>query len=259
MHFPTLFNFSALFLAAFLTGCASPSAVDNAADGSNVAQHYKQAKTSLSKADYSKAIESYKNLTERFPTGPYTEQAHIDLMFAYFKNKQYETAIFSADRFIQLHPKHQHVDYAYYLRGLASFENSTLSIDTTLDKKPTKEKSKSIRQSFNYFSELIQHFPKSRYTPDAVTHMKEIRENLARYEVQVANYYQHQGAYLAAANRAKYVTTNYQGSQSIPDALAIMTYSYRKLGMSQLANDAYRELDLNHPDHIKTKELNKKE
>ena len=87
--------------------------------------------------------------------------------------------------------------------------------------------------------------------------MKELRESLARYEVHVANFYQQRGAHLAAANRAKYIVENYQGSRSIPDALALMSRSYRKLGMHDLANDAFRVLELNHPEHEKTIELKK--
>lgn len=258
MHFPSLLKLSALTIAfaIFLSGCASSGIIDGETYGSTAAQHYKKAKTLLAEGKYSQAIKFYKKLEARFPSGIYTERAQIELIFSYYKNKQFDKAIISADRFIKLHPKHQYVDYAYYLRGIASFDNSTSSIDKRVDQKPAKEDAKSIRDTFDYFAQLIQRFPKSRYTPDAIKRMKELRENLARYETQVANYYQRRGAYLAAANRAKYVTESYQDSQAIPDALAIMTHSYRKLGMSQLASDAYRTLELNYPEYIKTKKLN---
>lgn len=258
MHFPNLVKLSALTIAIaiFLSGCASSGALDGESNELTAAQHYKKAKRLLVKGEYSQAIQYYKKLESRFPSGIYTERAQIELIFSYFKNKQYETAIISADRFIKLHPNHQYVDYAYYLRGIASFDNLTSSVDTLVDQKPDKEDADSIRKTFNYFAQLIQRFPKSIYTPDAIKRMKELRENLARYETRVANYYQRHGAYLAAANRAKYVTENYPDSQVIPDALTIMTHSYRKLGMSQLASDSYRILESNYPEYIKTKKLN---
>jgi outer membrane protein assembly factor BamD (BamD/ComL family) len=37
-----------------------------------------------------------------------------------------------------------------------------------------------------------------------------------------------------------------------------MTQSYRKLGMPDLANDAFRVLELNHPEHEKTTMLKQK-
>ena len=255
MRFPRLLNLSALFFAAFLTGCASSGDIDDDTYGMPVAQLYQEAKNLLTKGDYATAIQYYEKLESRFPYGTYAERARIEVSYAYYKDSQPETAIIAADRFIKLHPNHQHVDYAYYLRGLASFDNSISFMDKLFDQEPSERDPKSVRKAFKYFAELIQRFPKSRYLADSIKRMKELRENLARYEVHVANYYQRRGAHLAAANRAKYIVENYQGSKSIPDALALMTHSYRKLGMHDLASDALRVLELNHPDHEKTKAL----
>lgn len=257
MRFSSLFNLSALFFAAFLTGCASqgPGDPDDETYGMTVDKLYQEAKRLLTSGNYNQAIEYYEKLESRFPYGTYAERARIEMAYAHYKSDEPETAIIAADRFIKLHPNHPNVDYAYYLRGLASFDNSVSFLDRVFDQKPSERDSKSIRRAFKYFSELVQRFPKSRYLADSIKRMKELRENLARYEIHVADYYQRRGAYLAAANRAKYVVENYQGSRSIPDALALMTTSYRKLGMHDLARDAFRVLELNHPQHEKTREL----
>ena len=255
MRFPSLLNLSALIFAAFLTGCATSGNVDDDTYGMTVAQIYEEAKRLLTTGEYASAIQYYEKLESRFPYGIYAERARIEMAYAHYKAEQPETAIISADRFIKLHPNHPNVDYAYYLRGLASFDNSISFMDKLFDQEPSERDPKSVRKAFKYFSELIQRFPKSRYIPDSIKRMKELRQNLARYEIHVASYYQRRGAHLAAANRAKYIVENYQGSRAIPDALAIMTLSYRKLGMHDLANDTFRVLELNHPDHAKTKAL----
>ena len=256
MRLSSLLNLSALVFAAFLTGCASSGGdVDDDTYGMTVAQIYEEAKRLLTSGEYASAVQYYEKLESRFPYGTYAERARIEMAYAYYKDAQPETAIIAADRFIKLHPNHNNVDYAYYLRGLASFDNSVSLLDRVFDQEPSERDPKSIRKAFEYFSQLIQRFPKSRYTPDSIKRMKDLRETLARYEVHVANYYQRRGAHLAAANRAKYIIENYQGTQAIPDALAIMTDSYRTLGMSDLANDAYRVLELNHPEHEKTTSL----
>ena len=257
MRFSSLLNLSALLFAAFLTGCASSGAIDDDTYGMTVAQLYEEAKRLLTNGEYESAIQHYEKLESRFPYGTYAERARMEMAYAYYKDEQPETAIIAADRFIKLHPNHNNVDYAYYLRGLASFDNSISFMDKLFDQEPSERDPKSVRKAFKYFSELIQRFPKSRYTPDSIKRMKELRESLARYEVHVANYYQRRGAHLAAANRAKYIVENYQGTRSIPDALALMTDSYRKLGMHDLANDAFRVLELNHPEHEKTIQLKK--
>jgi len=257
MRFTSLINLSALLFAAFLTGCASSGDIDDDTYGMTVAELYEEAKSLLTGGEYEGAIQFYEKLESRFPYGTYAERARIEVAYAYYKDSQPETAIIAADRFIKLHPNHAYVDYAYYLRGLASFDNSISFLDKLFDQEPSERDPKSVRKAFKYFSELIQRFPKSRYTPDSIKRMKELRESLARYEVHVANYYQRRGAHLAAANRAKYIVENYQGTPSIPEALALMTDSYRKLGMHDLASDAFRVLELNHPEHEKTIKLKK--
>ena len=258
MRFPSLLNFSALFFAAFLTGCASSGNIDDDTYGMTVAELYQEAKALLTNGEYENAIQHYEKLESRFPYGTYAERARIEMAYAYYKDLQPETAIIAADRFIKLHPNHANVDYAYYLRGLASFDNSVSFLDKLFDQEPSQRDPKSIRKAFKYFAELVQRFPKSRYAADSTQRMKMLRETLARYEIHVANFYQRRGAHLAAANRAKYVIENYQGTLAIPDALALMTQSYRKLGMHDLASDAYRVLELNHPEHEKTKALKSK-
>jgi outer membrane protein assembly factor BamD len=255
MRFPRLLNLSALFFAAFLTGCASSGDVDDDTYGMTVATLYEEAKALLSKNEYASAIQYYEKLESRFPYGTYAERARIEMAYAYYKYEQPETAIIAADRFIKLHPNHPNVDYAYYLRGLASFDSSISFLDKVFDQEPSERDPKSVRKAFKYFSELIRRFPKSRYLPDSIKRMKELRENLARYEVHVAHFYQRRGAHLAAANRAKYIIKNYQSTRAIPNALAIMSESYQTLGMHDLAEDALRVLVLNHPNHKKTKEL----
>lgn len=258
MRFTSLLKISVLFFAVYLTGCASSGEVDDETYGLTVAELYEQAKEKLTNAEYPGAIQYYEKLESRFPYGTYAERARIEVAYAYYKDSQPETAILAADRFIKLHPNHPNVDYAYYLRGLASFDDSVSFLARFFEQESSERDPKSVRKAFKYFSELVQRFPKSRYVPDSINRMKQLRENLARYEIHVASYYQRRGAHLAAANRAKYVVQNYQGTKAIPDALALMTSSYRKLGMHDLANDSFRVLELNHPKHEKTIELKKK-
>jgi len=255
MRFTSLLNLSALLFAAFLTGCATSQNADDDTYGMTVTELYEEAKRLLNNGEFSNAVQHYEKLESRFPYGTYAERARIEMAYALYKDSQPETAIIAADRFIKLHPNHANVDYAYYLRGLASFDNSISFLDKVFDQEPSERDPKSVRQAFKYFSALVQRFPKSRYVKDSIKRMKELRENLARYEVHVASFYQRRGAHLAAVNRAKYIVENYQGSRSIPDALALMTDSYRKLGMHELASDALRVLELNHPEHEKTIQL----
>jgi len=243
-----------ILAASLLQACASSSNPDDPTAGMNAEQIYNKANVELKNGDYESAIKLYERLEARFPYGQYADRAQMEIVYAYYKDNQQESSILAADRFIKLHPNHPNVDYLYYMRGLASYSLSKSFIDKLFNVDPTERDPKSARRSFEYFSELLKKFPKSRYASDAVKRMIAIRDNLAKYEVHVANYYLSRGAYLAAANRSKYVVENYQRTPAVADALATMVKAYNKLGMKELADDAERVLKLNYPDHAGIKQ-----
>lgn len=210
---------------------------------------YKEGKESLNAGDYKTAIDKFETLEARYPFGHYSQQALLEIAYAYYKYGEPDSAISTANRFIKLYPRHPHVDYAYYIRGLASYNLSKGFLDRVFSVDPAQRDPKRARESFQYFSDLVQRFPNSKYTRDAVQRMIYLKNSLARYEVTVADYYFRRGAYLAAANRAKYVVDNYDRTPAIPDALSLLVKSYRKMGLEQLANGAQKILELNYPDH----------
>jgi outer membrane protein assembly factor BamD len=57
------------------------------------------------------------------------------------------------------------------------------------------------------------------------------------------------GAFVAAANRARYVVEKYARTPSIPDALVIMAKAYKVMELNELSEDAVRVLELNYPNH----------
>jgi len=103
------------------------------------------------------------------------------------------------------------------------------------------------RDSFNEFAELLRRFPQSRYAPDAKQRMVYLRNRLAAYEVHVGNYYIKRKAYLAAANRGRYVVENFQGTPAVGDGLALMVEGYRQLKLDDLADSALATLRLPRP------------
>ena len=103
--------------------------------------------------------------------------------------------------------------------------------------------------AFEDFSELVNRYPDSQYAADAKLRMKYLRNILAEHEVHVAKYYMRRGAYVAAANRARYVVEKYARTPSIPDALVIMAKAYKIMELNELSDDAIRVLELNYPNN----------
>ena len=129
-----------------------------------------------------------------------------------------------------------------------NFTRGDTFMDRILPRDPAERDAGAARQAFLDFAELVKRFPESRYAKDAGLRMVFLRNNLAQYEMHVADYYMRRGAYVAAANRAKQVIESYQGTPAVPEALVIMVQAYRKLGLDDLAADAERVLKLNYPE-----------
>lgn len=236
-------------LLALVSACSLlPEQYDETKNWS-VKQFYDEAHSALESGDYQTAIKLYAKLEARYPYGRYAQQAQLETAYAHYKAEEPAAAIAAAERFIKLHPRHPHVDYAYYLRGLASFEQGKNFLERFFPQDKSKRDPQAAHDSFRYFKELLTRFPNSRYAQDARQRMVFLRNNLARYEINVADYYFRRGAYLAAVNRAEYVLENYEKTPSVPVALGMMVRAYRKMELPELANDAMRVLELNYPNH----------
>lgn len=208
---------------------------------------YQEAQSSLKAGNYQGAVRRLEALDLRYPFGAYSQQSQLDLIFAYYKLGDSENALSTADRFIRQNPRHPNVDYAYYMRGLVKFNNETGFFENLFAADLSKRDASSAREAFENFSELMRRFPESKYAADARQRMIYLRNRLAEYEIHVAKFYMTREAYLAAANRAKYVVEHYPKTPAVKEALTIMVTAYDLLEMKDLAAQARRVLEFNYP------------
>jgi len=210
---------------------------------------YEAAQRNLRNDRFSLAVRNLQLLESRFPFGPYAEQAQLELIYAHYRNFEPEAAIAAADRFIRLHPQSPNVDYAYYMRGLANYTDGSGLFERFLPTDMTQRDPGRAIQALEDFRQLLFRFPESRYAPDAKARVLYLRARLARHEINVANYYFKRRAYLAAANRGRYVVENFPQTHAVGDALAVKVQAYQLLGMEDIANESLEVLRLNFPDH----------
>ena len=171
------------------------------------------------------------------------------MAYVYYKAHQPERALATADRFIRTYPSHPNVDYAFYIRGLTNYEQKVGLLERWMPNRLRDRDQTAAIEAFNDFEELCRRFPDSRYAPDARQRMVFLRNNLSSYEIDVAHYYLRRKAYVAAANRARYMLETYPESTQAGSALEIMHIAYTELDLPELADDAMRILELNYPDH----------
>jgi len=232
-----------LLAILFNYGCASDG--KDEMDRLSANDLYSRAKQALNSGDYETAINTFERLEARFPFGKYAQQAQLEIAYAYYKFNEPDSSIATSDRFISNNPGNPHLDYAYYLKGLANYTRGENIIDRLAPREPSERDTRALRDAFNDFTQLVKKFPDSRYTPDAKKRLVFLHNMLAKYEIHVAYYYMRRGAYVAAANRAKYVVENYQRTPSAREALKVLVQAYTEMGMDGLAKDAQRILDMN--------------
>ncbi len=237
-----------VFLALLLvtSGCRKDREFD---DNRTASEIYATAKQSLDNRSWARAIAAYKILQTRYPFGRYTEQSMLDLSYAYYKGREPQNALSTLNRFIRTYPTHPNVDYAFYLKGLVNYEENLGFLERLMPSRVRDRDQSAARDAFNDFSELIRRFPDSRYVADARQRMVYLRNNLAAYEVVVADYYMRRKAYVAAANRARYALENYPNTPESAEALVVLHKAYTKLSLPELADSAMTVLELNYPDN----------
>ncbi len=238
-----------LFLSSLLLLTACSSTDEKGPKLITEQDFYEASQKQLKSSQWDLAIQNLQALEENFPFGTYAEQAQLELIYAYYKNYEPDATQAAADRFIRLHPQHRNVDYAYYMKGLASFTEGRGLFERFMPTDLTQRDPGAARDSFAHFSQLLARFPDSPYAADAQKRMIYLRNLLARYEIHVANYYLKRGAYLAAANRGRYVVENFQQTPAMPDALAVMIQSYHLLGLTDLEAQCAEVLKSNYPEH----------
>lgn len=222
---------------------------DEFAGMSTEEQFYTTANRQLNSGNFAQAVRTYQALESRFPFGQFAAQAQLELIYAHYRSMNLEGARAAADRFIRLHPDHASIDYAYYMKGVASFSENTGFMSRFLPTDPSKRDISRARDAFNEFSLLLALYPDSDYAADARARMVFLRNNLAQHEIHVANYYMERRAYIAALNRGRYVVENFQGSPQVADGIAIMVECYLRLGLNDLADVSLELLRTNFPDH----------
>ncbi len=237
----------ALLVSAMLAvGCQS---LKNPRKNWTAQRYYQEGKAALAAGNYKDAIEYFEGLEARYPYGRYSEQAQMEIAYAYYRDNEPELAIQAAERFIRLHPTHPHVAYAYYLKGIVNVREEK-GINNLLKTRGTKaldRDAKAAHDAYLAFSEVVERFPNSQYARDAALRMAYLNNSLAKYEVEVARYYLDQDAYVAAANRCRYVIENYQRSPAVEDAIGIQALAYKAMGFETLMQDSIRVLETNFP------------
>jgi outer membrane protein assembly factor BamD len=195
---------------------------------------YKNARKALDSNDYEYATKMYEALTARFPFSQQARQARLDLIFLYYRKDEKESATDAADQFIRENPTHPRCDYAWYMKGLVDYERVPYKIERWFGVDSAKRPPQTALSAVASFGHVVSAYPKSEYAHDAQRRMIYLRNRLADFEINVAEYYMRRGAYMAAARRAQRTIELYDGAPAVQRALQVMVEAYDRLGLKDL-------------------------
>lgn len=232
-----------VLLALSAAGCSSQPKQDKKATPESL---YKKAHKALENYEFNNSIKIYEQLTARFPFTDEARQARLDLIYAYYRAGEGESATDAAETFIRENPTHPRVDYAWYMKGMVDFEKQPNALERLFRVDMTKRPPSNARKSFAAFKTVVEQYPKSEYSHDARQRMVYLRNRLADYEVHVAQYYLKRGAYIASAQRARAALEQFSGAPSNRQALGILIQSYDHMGLKELSAQARQVYDLNY-------------
>ncbi len=211
---------------------------------------YKKARQSLNSQDYDNAVKAYEALTARFPFTDQARQARLDLIYAYYRSGEKESAIDAAETFIRENPTHPRIDYAWYVMGLVDFERSANALERLFRVDLAERPPSSARKSFAAFRTVVEKYPKSDYAHDARRRMIYLRDRLASYEAHVARYYLKRGAFVAASQRAKGALEQFDGAPTTRESLEILIAAYDRLDLKDLAAQARQVYEANYGSQV---------
>lgn len=210
-------------------------------------QIYSEARDELNSGNYTRAITLYELLRARQPEGRYTEQSLLDTAYAHYKNDEQAKALSLLSRFEQNFPASRDMDYALYLRGLILFAEDQSFLNKLAAQDWSDRDPQANRRAYQQFEQLVRLYPQSKYAADATKRMAQLVDAMGGHEMAIAQYYVKRGAYLAANNRAQNVIAHFQNTRYVEEALAIMMFTYDKMGQQQLRDDTQRVLQQNFP------------
>ncbi|MBP9742703.1 MAG: outer membrane protein assembly factor BamD [Burkholderiales bacterium] len=240
--------FISVILAFFVVACSdSDDPVKTETKGWSVQQLYASASGALAKKSYSRAIKLYQVLESTYPYGVYAQQGLLDLAYAYYQNDQSELALPTIEQFISTYPTNANMDYALYLKGYINYKNDNGLLSRFTGQDLSERDPKGILEAYKAFSELVDHYPNSRFTPDAKDKINRLVNAMARGDIYKARYYMSINAFLAAIGRANDVVTNYPNTPFVEEALAILVSAYAKLGQPGLSASTKKVLAINFP------------
>lgn len=240
-----MFKFLATVMLCFtlaVTACSSSNYNSDEVPDISPENLYNVAKSGMATGDFALARRYLEAIDSRYPFGSLTSQVQLDLIYVYYKERESDLALAQINRFIRLSPTHPNIDYVYYMKGLTEIQKRSDMIQDYLGLDRSEKDPSFYQAAFNTFRDLIRSYPNSIYAADARQRMIYIKEELAKRELAIAEYYFEREAYVSSIRHCQNLLYTYRNTQQLRPALELMARGYERLGLVDPANNTRRVL-----------------
>ena len=197
---------------------------------------YNSGVVALENGDVLFAAKKFNEAELFFPQSEWAPKAALMASYAYWTQGYYSDSINELKRFITRYPKNIDLDYAYYLLAINYYDSI---VDEKKDMRPLNEAKK-------YFEFILKNYPESDYALDGKYKLELIQDLLAAKEMYLARHYMKKQKWIAAINRLKFVTENYDTTIYIEEALHRLVEVHYKIGLENEAQKYAKVLGYNY-------------
>jgi len=223
-------------------------ALELGTDAGEAGELFDEARESLNKGQFDKAVVQYENLEATYPFGDHAAQARLDVAYAYYQQGELDNTVATLDRYLKLYPQAEKADYAFYLKGLANSSRGKTLFEKFVPRKLHQLDQAWLRAARADFETLERKFPESAYAEDATQRRLMLIDQMAKHELAAAEYYFNRSAMVATINRINFMLEQYPDSSLGAEGLALLTRAHRALGNEKSADEASALLQKRHPD-----------
>jgi outer membrane protein assembly factor BamD len=220
-----------------LAACSSNDEVDVSRPNAPVEELYNNGMDAIAARRLATAVDQFNLVQQNYPYSTWAVNAQLISGYALYLQTKYTEALSVLDQFIQLHPAHRDIAYAYYLRALCDYEQIA---DISREQRGTERAMAALR-------DVVDRFPDTTYARDAQLKIDLCVDHLAGAEMEIGRFYQKQHLYTAAIGRFQRVVDDYQTTNQVAEAMARLVEVYLALGLQDEAKRTASVLGYNYP------------
>ena len=184
---------------------------------------YKEGLQGLEDNDFYYAAKKFLEAELLYPQSEWASTSALMASYAYYLQNFYSKALLNLERFLKTYPNNRNIDYAHYLIAMIYYETIE---DEKRDTKP-------LLRAKEKFEFIIKEYPETDFALDSKFKLELIQNVLASKEIYLGRHYIKKEKWIAAINRFKNVTEEYDQTIFVEEALHRLVEINYKIGLTE--------------------------